>query len=87
MIAVCENCIAHVVVFNNKVAQTHKHVARSHLAIWAAYRGAETLHTRTKQIPTTEAANLSAPPHLPHTHACISARTTADQHAAKPGVE
>ena len=34
--------------------------------------------------PTTEAANLAAPPPLPHTHVRISARTTADQRAAKP---
>ena len=37
--------------------------------------------------PNPDAANLYTPPHLPHIHVRISARTTADQHAAKPGVQ
>ena len=36
--------------------------------------------------PNPDAPNPAAPPHLPHMHARISAHTTADLHAAKPGV-
>ena len=37
--------------------------------------------------PNPDAPNPAAPPHLPHMHARISAHTTTDQHAAKPGVQ
>ena len=90
MIAVCENLYRsyrHVVVFNNKLARTHKHVTRPHLASCAPHAGATPLRTRTNADPTTDPANLAAPPHLPHMCTRIAARTTADQHAAKPGVQ
>ena len=68
---------------NKSRANSQPHHATTPRA-YSPHTGGAPLRTRHRTEPTTEAANLAAPPPLAHTYARISARTTADQRAAKP---
>ena len=67
---------------NKSRANSQPHHATTPRA-YSPHTGGAPLRTWHRTEPTTEAANPAAPPPLPPTYACISARTTADQRAAK----
>ena len=69
---------------NRKNSQSRRATTSRHMGSIQGCRDAPHMHSTD---PNPDAPNPAAPPHLPHMHARISAHTTTDQHAAKPGVQ
>ena len=91
MIAVCESSlqiVSHMCEYSITKSQTLTNTSRDHTSpCRGSIQGCRDAPHMHSTDPNPDAANLSTPPHLPHTYVRISARTTADQHAAKPGVQ
>ena len=89
MIAVCENLYRsyrHVVVFNNKLARTHKHVTRPHLALCAPYgcRATPYAHKRRSHHKSGQPRRAAASPAHVHAHRSAHDRRPARGEARRP---